>query len=55
VDKVIVPYVKDDEHNGPKYIRIGAYSHIHLTASNEVANADIIEGETNAQKIQNSK
>ena len=33
MDKVIVPYVQDDEHNAPKHIRLQAYSQVHLSES----------------------
>lgn len=31
MDKIIVPYVKDEEHNAPKYIRPQAYAQIYLS------------------------
>lgn len=30
MDKIIVPYVQDEEHNAPKYLRPQAYPQIHL-------------------------
>jgi hypothetical protein len=44
IDKIIVPYVIDDEHAAPKFIRVGAYPQVHTFTSspldwkNEVLN-----------------
>lgn len=48
MDKIIVPYVVDSEHNAPKYILPQAYGQVHLStvSVNE-------EGEKN--DVQNSK
>lgn len=33
MDKIIVPYVQDEEHNAPKYLRPQAYSQVHLSTA----------------------
>jgi len=33
MEKTIVPYVQDDEHSAPKYIRVGAYAQVHMAQS----------------------
>jgi hypothetical protein len=56
VDKIIVPYVKDDEHAAPKSIRLGAYPQIHLYTSNQAIGADTTEEVIHAQtKTRNTK
>ena len=50
MDKVIVPYVRDDEHAGPKHIRLGGYTQVHLTTSNQALDADNTEEVLNVRK-----
>lgn len=55
-DKIIVPYVKDEEHAAPKHLRLNAYAQIHLTTSNQAGNSDNSEEVVHAPtRVQNSK